>query len=240
MKKFKNRIASLLRLLTKNPKNFKTVPVFINNYNRLSTLKQLIGALENRGYDNIHILDNQSTYPPLLEFYKKTDYKIHFLKKNYGSKAFWKSSLWLRYVHTYFVLTDADVVPVEECPDDFISHFYSLLKKYPKAHKVGFSLKIDDLPNHFKNKNEVIQWEQKHYDKTIEKNVFIAPIDTTLALYRPFSKAGKRGGSTLILRTEFPYQAKHLPWYVDSKNLEEEEQYYLDSLTTRTHWSRQN
>lgn len=241
MRAFKNLLAKLFRVLfSKTPKNFKTIPIFINNYNRLTTTVTLIKALEKRGYTNIHILDNKSTYPPLLEYYKNTPYKVHFLKKNFGSKAFWKSGLWLRYMSSYFVYSDPDVVPIDDCPDDFLKYFYSLLERYPKAHKVGFSLKIDDLPDSYINKNKVIKWERNFYKKTIEANTFIAPIDTTFALYRPFSKLGKRGGKTLILRTGIPFQARHLPWYLDNDNLDEEELYYINSIETRTGWSRQN
>lgn len=203
-------------------------------------LKQLIFSLKNKGYNNISILDNNSTYPPLLEFYKKTDCKVHRFKKNYGSKSFWKSGLWLKYMTTYFVYTDPDVLPLDECPEDFISYFYSLLQKHKNVHKVGFSLKINDLPDNFLNKQKVIEWEKKFYQTGIDKNNYLAPIDTTFALYRPFSKSGKRDGSTPIIRTGFPYQARHLPWYIDSKNLDEEEKYYLNSITTPTHWTRQN
>ena len=240
MKKLKNKVASILRIFSKEPTNFKAIPVFINNYNRLTTLTKLIDALVKRGYTNLHILDNQSTYKPLLEFYKNTPYKVHFLKKNYGEKAFWKSGLWLKYIGRYYVYTDSDVVPVEECPEDFLKYFYSLLIKYPDVHKIGFSLKIDDLPETFKNKKEVIAWEKIFYENSIQKNVFIAPIDTTFALYRPFSKRGSRDGKTPMLRTGFPYQAKHLPWYINSNRLNEEEKFYIDSLKTETHWSSKN
>jgi len=113
MKKFKNITANLLRFLFgKVPKDFKNIPIFINNYNRLTTTTLLINSLQKRGYNNIHILDNKSTYPPLLEFYKTTNCKVHFLKKNYGSKAYWKSNLWLSYLNSHFVYTDSDVVPL--------------------------------------------------------------------------------------------------------------------------------
>ena len=241
MRKFKNVFAKLFRwLFGKTPSDFKNIPIFINNYNRLTTTLKLIEALEKRGYTNIHILDNKSTYPPLLEYYKNTPYQVHFLEKNFGSKAFWKSGLWLKFVTSYYVYTDPDVVPIEDCPDDFLDHFYQLLKKYPKAHKVGFSLKIDDLPNSYDNKEKVIDWENRYFEKTIEDNVYIAAIDTTFALYRPFSKLGQRDHRTLSLRTGKPFQARHLPWYIDSKNLDEEERYYINSLETRTGWSRQN
>ena len=241
MKTFHNFIAKTLRaVFASRPKDFKAIPIFINNYNRLSTLKRLIDALSKRGYHNIHILDNCSTYPPLLEYYKTCPYKVRILNKNYGSKSFWKSGLWTKYMFSYFAYTDSDVVPVKECPDDFLEYFYALLTKYPDAHKVGFSLKIDDLPDAYEHKQSVIKWESSYFENQIENNVYIAPIDTTFALYRPFSKAGNRDGSTLIFRTGFPYQARHLPWYSDSKNLDKEEEFYVNSLARRTHWSRQN
>ena len=241
MVKFRNFIAKVLRFLfQRTPRDFKSIPIFINNYNRLTTVKLLISALEKRGYSNIHILDNCSTYPPLLEFYKNTSYKIHFLKKNYGSKAFWKSGLWTKFMFSNFVYTDPDVVPIDECPEDILEYFYSLLKKYPKAHKVGFSLKLEDIPEYYINKEKVINWESQFFENPIEDNVYIAAIDSTFALYRPFSKLGQRDGSTLILRTGEPYQARHLPWYLDSKNLDEEEEYYINSIQRNTWWSKQN
>ncbi len=241
MKEFKNKVARLLRFLFSNePKDFKSIPIFINNYNRLTTISLLINALQNRGYNNIHILDNKSTYSPLLAFYKTTNCKVHYLQKNYGYKAFWKSKLWLKYLNSYFVYTDSDIVPLDSCPDNILEYFYTILKRHPKAHKVRFSLKINDLPNTFKDKERVIEWESKYYTREIEPNIYIAPIDTTFALYRPFSKLGESDYSTLILRTGFPYQALHLPWYINNNNLDEEETYYINSLVTKTHWSSKN
>ncbi len=241
VKKVKSQIASILRFFFgKEPKDFKKIPVFINNYNRLTTTKKLVNDLKKRGYSNIHILDNDSTYPPLLEYYKTTEAKVHFLGKNIGSKAYWKSGLWLKYLTKYYAYTDSDITLKEECPDDFLEYFHKLLIKYPKTHKVGFSLQIDNLPDTYHNKNKVVNWESKFYEQEIEQNVFIAPIDTTFALYKPFNKKGSRDYSILVLRTGAPYQAKHMPWYIDSNNLDSEEQFYINSLTTRTHWSRQN
>ena len=53
MKKLKNKVASILRIFSKEPTNFKAIPVFINNYNRLTTLTKLIDALVKRGYTNL-------------------------------------------------------------------------------------------------------------------------------------------------------------------------------------------
>lgn len=57
------------------------IPIIINNYNRLTMLKKLIDSLTSRGYTNIVILDNQSAYPPLLEWYAKCQFEVIRLPK---------------------------------------------------------------------------------------------------------------------------------------------------------------
>ena len=57
--------------------DYKDIPIVINNYNRITTLLQLINGLESRGYRNIYIIDNKSTYPPLLEYYKNCPYTVY-------------------------------------------------------------------------------------------------------------------------------------------------------------------
>lgn len=219
------------------PVNFKEIPIIINNFNRLETLRVLIKDLEDRGYYNIFIIDNQSTYPPLLDYYKECNYRVFRLKKNIGFKALWKSGLWYRFFRGYYCYTDSDLSLVPECPENFLEVLYGLLKKYPEVHKTGLSLRIDNLPDHYERKKEVVEWESRFFKIEKEKNVFIAPIDTTFALYRPFSRRGKRDGSDEILRVGFPYQCEHLPWYMDSQNPTEEEIYYNKSVMKPTHWS---
>ncbi|WP_209309894.1 glycosyltransferase family 2 protein [Salinimicrobium oceani] len=220
------------------PSNFKQIPIIINNFNRVTTLKQLIFDLESRGYYNIEIIDNNSSYPPLLEYYEQCSYKVHRLKKNIGFKALWKSGLWYKFLRGYYCYTDSDLSLNEDCPDDFMEVFYRLLKKYPEVFKVGFSLKINDLPDEYDRKQEVVDWESRFYTQEKEENVFIAPIDTTFALYRPFARRGKRDGSDEILRVGPPYQCQHLPWYVNSAAPSEEELFYINSVRKITHWTK--
>lgn len=215
----------------------KQIPIIINNRNRLEYLVQLISALESRGYHNIYIIDNNSSYPPLLEFYDNCKYEIFRLKENVGHLAMWETNIYKRFIKDYYVYTDSDVVPTEECPPDFLDFFWKTLKCNPTVQKVGFSLKIDDLPDTFKNKEDVIAWESQFYKKRINGKFYDALIDTTFALYRPFMRAGKGG---LMYRTAAPYQAYHMPWYVDSQNLSMEEIYYIDHATTSTHWTKLN
>jgi len=129
------------------------------------------------------------------------------------------------------VISDPDVVPTEECPFDALDYFRSLFDDIPAADKVGFGLRIDDIPDHYAHKAEVLSWERQFWREEILSGVYRAAIDTTFALYRP----GRGHWYLNGLRTSTPYLARHLSWYIDSANLTEEERYYrehADPLTT--------
>lgn len=51
--------------------------------------------------------------------------------------------------------------------------------------KAGFSICIDDLPDHYKLKEKVIEWESVFWKEEIEPNIFKALIDTTLLYISP-------------------------------------------------------
>jgi hypothetical protein len=223
--------------LTAKKIDYKEIPIIINNRNRLTFLTQIIESFRNRGYHNITILDNNSTYPPLLDFYKTNSCKVIFLEKNLGFDALEKIPLYNKIRKNYFVYTDPDILPVEECPDDFLKFFLDTLKKYPTVQKVGFSLKIDDLPDTYESKKQVIAWEKKFYDNRIGDKLYLARIDTTFALHRPYATISTKGRYKMI-RTGYPYTARHLPWYNDSENLSEEETYYTNHVEIGTHWSK--
>jgi hypothetical protein len=196
-----------------------SIPIIINNFNKLDSLKKLLHGLQSRGYYNIIVLDNKSTFPPLLDFYSKSDIEVIFLNENYGFRALWQSGIYERFKKNYFVYTDPDLEIINECPKNFLSHFKTQLTKNKLCSKVGFSLKIDDLPDASPFKEEVLIWETKYYSKpTVDKLFFRAPIDTTFALYKPYSFKHIRSPHAKIFRSAFPYQIRHLPWYITKDN----------------------
>lgn len=233
-------IGGLYKLFFKNDmQDIYGIPIIINNRNRLSFLKTLIHSLESRGYTNIYIIDNASSYPPLLNYYEnECVYKVYRLNQNLGHLALWKSGIIKQFRKDYFVYTDPDVIPDEDCPADFMAVFLSVMKKYPFIEKVGFALKIDDLPDYFDKKQKVIDWEQQFWKRKIEDNppLYKAAIDTTFALYRPYYLLGGNLHSPHI-RVGEPYVAKHLPWYNDSAHLSKEDIYYIQHSKTNTHWT---
>jgi glycosyltransferase involved in cell wall biosynthesis len=212
-----------------------SIPIIINNKNHVSYLKRLIASLEKRGYNNIHIIDNNSDYPQLLDFYNTTKYNVFRLPINVGFCALWDTDIFDLFKDQYYVYTDSDLEIIEECPDDFMVVMHYLLNKY-SLDKVGFSLLTNDLPNHFKNKSEVESWESQFQKEKIERLAFQAPIDSTFALYKPncFGYAGMLSS----FRTSYPYSARHLPWYENSSSLTQEQAYYYKNAKTSSHWSK--
>lgn len=211
--------------------NLQKIPVYIISFNRLKYLQRMIEVLEKYNLRNIHIIDNQSSYPPLLEYLAGLPYQVHYMEKNYGHKVFFEAEEF-RSVreNDYYVLTDPDVIPIDECPADFMDLFYNILKKHKFANKVGFSLKIDDLPDHYSLKSEVIEWETAMIGKKISSapDLYKAYIDTTFALYRPQKEwVGQKGKEFFAaVRTGYPYEARHLPWYKDLSKPTEEDIFY--------------
>ena len=211
----------------------KRYPIIINNFNRLEYLQQQIEWLLKAGQTNLHIIDNASTYEPLLKYYKKVPATIYMLDKNVGHESFWKTHLHQRFGKYYHVYTDPDVLPDENTPTDFMYYFKSLLDKYPTIKKVGFGLRINDLPDHYPKKQEVINWESKMYKDEIEPAVYKSKIDTTFSLYRPnaFLQCWEN-----TLRTGDPYTLRHMPWYEDPSKLNEETKHYLKTTGVASSW----
>ena len=198
------------------PINQSQIPIFIISFNRLSYLKQMVTWLEKFGLTNIHIVDNASTYPPLIKYLEKSVYTIHRLNKNYGHMVVWKSKLFDDIInHQVYVVTDPDIAPNPNLPPDFLSRMYHILKEYCGITKVGFALQIDDLPKDAPFTQNIQAWEKQFWERPLrnQKDMYFANIDTTFALYR----AGKgwflkhtfyRG-----IRLAGDYTARHIPWY---------------------------
>ena len=68
--------------------DYNKIPIYIISYNRLDYIVQTINWLEERGYNNINIIDNNSTYEPLLEYLENVKYKKYMMKKNWGHTVF--------------------------------------------------------------------------------------------------------------------------------------------------------
>lgn len=203
------------------------IPVFINNRNRLYTLKCLVEWLRDKNVE-IVILDNNSDYPPLISYYESLDCQVVHLGKNMGNTAIYQWGKYMDYPGRFFIYTDSDLVPKEECPSDLIDHLIFLKQKYATKNKAGTSLEINDIPDFYPFKQNVLDWELKFWQN--EQNDFYeADVDTTFAAYDKLNYTGRNHCVSNCIRSKRPYVMRHFPWYNDMNNLSEEECYYLKS-----------
>lgn len=226
LRKLKSKI-----LIQKQEANPFIIPIFIINFNRLTDLKILIDKLQQRGYKNIYIIDNNSTYPPLLEYYENISKTIKILnqKDNIGHLVFWKKpEIFYKHSLGYYVITDSDIIPNDNLPKNFMKTLVNTLKKYPSYTKAGFSLRINDIPDGYPNKNKVIEWEKQFWNLN-DENENLGMIDTTFALYRPKYLIDKNFYSGIRLAGNFI--ARHGGWYLHPNNLTEEDIYYYNTAT---------
>ena len=222
-------------------------PIFIISFNRYTMLRAVIERLMELKQERIVVIDNHSSYEPLLEYYEEMKRTIEVLRmaENFGHNVMGRLFQDSNFVSKYnldrcnFIYTDSDILPTKECPPDFIEKFNEILGRHRDIAKVGLSLRIDDLPDSFKAKEGVIIWEsqywaEKIHDQVLGIELFRAAIDTTFACQRANTRPGWTNRS---FRTGKPYLAHHLAWYIDSGNLSDEEKYYVETAEKKeTHF----
>lgn len=203
----------------------RQLPIFINCRDRVGGLSQLVDWLLQAGYENLVLLDNDSTYVPLLQYYEdvRSDrVRVVMLGENLGYTALWESGvLELLGVATPYVYTDPDVLPTETCPQHFLQDYLRILAMYPAIQKVGAALRYDDVT--YAGSAQVKEPESCYYHAPLGVDAYFANVDTTFALYRNV-RFYHRGPA---IRMAGRYAFRHLPWYYDYANLPEDEVYYL-------------
>lgn len=206
------------------------IPIFINNRDRLTTLQNLIDDLILLGYSNILVLDNQSTYKPLLEYYQDCPAEVIYLDKNIGHTALWGSGILKRFSNSeWIVYTDSDIELSKNAQEGFIERMIKVAQDF-RVNKVGLAIQIYDLPNN-KLCNQIKQIEKQYWTNILphKEQVYNAKVDTTFHVLRngtPYNYDALRIGGE-------GYTIKHIPWYNDWNNLNEEEQYYFDHADSR-------
>lgn len=214
--------------------NWRETPCYIVNHDNLARgFQRLLAWLQYAGMTNINVIDNASTYPPLLDFYASpgmAGINLIHAGSNLGHEAMWKLGLHLPPTcpdGTRYILTDPDLVPASVCPLDLVCKMHEIADRHAPA-KVGPSIRIDNLPDCFANKAAKIEWESVYWTKRIDSECWDALIDTTFALYdsgwerwSPYNAIGAQH-----IRLDFPYVIEHLPWYEDSADPSPELRYY--------------
>ena len=217
-------------------KNKTGLPIVVIGWNNYYFMKNFINQLK-KFPNPIIVLDNNSNYQPLLDYYKKIKSKLKYkieirmLDKNYGHKVYMTLQHTLPSV---YILSDPDLELNPNMPKNFADVFLELSNQY-KCYKVGCALKIDDkqkfvqCDNYIDNKN-IYDFEKRYWKKPImhdKYELYEAEIDTTCCLintnYSP----------TNHIRVAGNFTARHLPWY---------DNYIKDNISTNeiNNWKQNN
>lgn len=206
------------------------IPIVVISWNSLTFVRNFIDQLK-KFPNPIIILDNNSHYPPLLEYYdfieKELGSKINviLLPENYGHLVYLKRHDLLPKI---YILSDPDLQLNPKTPHDMASILLQLSHKY-NAWKVGLALDISDshnfeyLPNYGNITNHLGgDTSQKHNSMTIEKwesqfwknpikdddyELYDADVDTTFCLVNLYERRKR------AIRIAGNFMCKHLPWY---------------------------
>lgn len=217
------------------------IPVIIINRDRLQCLERLVGQLLVLGYDNLYVLDMDSSYPPLIEYYNNCKDFTLIPWKNTGHKALWNDGILKEYFANdeWVAVTDSDIELNINTPKNFLYDMVYIAKDY-RMNKVGLALEYKDITNPYLKKIiepiESVYWQ--HKVPNAAKEIYMAPVDTTMCVIRPSLPF-----TYTALRVAGDYTCKHLDWYSNWHILTEEEQYYMGHAdeaiaTTKQHYMK--
>lgn len=187
------------------------------------------------GVGDIIILDNDSTYPPLLEWYSTNPCTVVMLGKNWGHRALWESG-YISNITTDYVMTDPDLF-LSDIPKDVLLYLKDKLTLHPIG-KIGLGLDWECVSPESRYYSHLQSYEKPRWtNSTVKDNVYFGVgIDTTFALYDKSVKQHFTGGASVGR----PYVAKHIPWQftVDERNANDEFMYYLNHANSSCSYKR--
>jgi glycosyltransferase involved in cell wall biosynthesis len=201
------------------------MPVIINNRDLLTWPKNMVKRLQQfKGIGDIIIIDNGSTYPPLLEWYKTEPCQIIHID-NIGHQAPWISGLIRSLDADYYVVTDSDL-DLTNTPDDTLLYLQDCLIDSGLP-KLGLMLDLEAVKPGMLY-YDYLQWYEAGRRRTspeINGIMTKLAVDTTFAMYRNEQRNYFVGGGS----TMQPYQTVHVPWLYTRETLanDKEYQYYL-------------
>ncbi len=190
-------------------------PIFLVTKERVAWLRQMVEWFEKAGQEEIYFVDNDSTYPPLVEFFRQTPHTVLQVGYNLGWQSPWQAGYVERIAgDRFYVAGDSDMVPTEECPFDALDVFYEALSKYEPPQKISFCLKLDDIPSHYPHKSVVDGMSKVHQNESniVDGKFVRVPVDGIPSLYRP--GVGHNKASWMSMRHEI----RHMSWYEDMRH----------------------
>ncbi len=220
----------------------ENITAVVIGYNQSTFIKNMVAQLE-RFTSDIVVIDNNSTFKPLLDYYQN-DFKYTLLKQNFnhGHLVYALPSI-QQLVGDIHILTDPDLRFNPNLPGDFIKDLISI-SNYFEAERVGFALDIfsDDIRTDIVLNGYTIKgWENQFWANKLlfppkeHLDLYAAPIDTTFCLFN------RRFKKNTHIRIGGDFTCTHIPWVKGFQNDLEENEYetYLEDNRS-SNWYKVN
>lgn len=242
------------------------IPIFIITCDRLEVLKKSMQSYHDciKTPFEIVICDQGSTFEPTVEFIEKMESNgtiVYRWKENLniGRKKNKRrddaglseniQDYFKNHPKSNYIVCDPDVL-LDNVDGDILEVYTHLLNIMPKIVTVGPVCRIDDIPDCYPLKKELLSkergqvkayflWTQHtiNYKGKQVKYIFDR-IDTGFGMLRAGTRWQRIKSGIEAIRTFKPYSAKHLSWYICPENLSEDQRYYMQHASKNAHWTK--
>ena len=213
------------------------IPIFIPCFDNPTYLQNTIRQLQALRCENIVVVDNGSSYPPMVELLSALSHEVTVVlgHENRGARHIFMVDKHYALLPELFCVTDPDLQFNPQLPEDFLASLVCLTEDYAVG-KAGFSLDISDKSRLREDdfliagkKYKIWEWEEQFWKEPLgllngEDQIYRAHVDTTFAVYN--KKFFRREHLYDGVRVAGKYTCQHLPWYKDTIVPEAEDTYY--------------
>ena len=213
------------------------IPILIPCFDTVTYVRGMVEQLRTRGFRNIVLVDNASTYEPMRQYLKDPGTGVTVIRQpqNLGPRNVILDPLNFTLLPQFFCVTDPDLTLNPDMPLDFLAQLAALTEQHSVG-KAGLALDISD-PSAMRDDDfqvsgrhwKIWEWEANFWKTRLGTTasgdpVFKASIDTTFALYnKKFFDPNKPLNA---VRVAGRFTCRHLPWYRDTGLPQAEEEHY--------------
>lgn len=192
----------------------------------------MITQLRNRSCLNIIVIDNLSTYPPMVEYLDQIDRTVSVVRlpENIGPHYVFRNQVLFPALPPHFCVTDPDLEFNKNLPSDFMEQLLDLTEEF-KVGKAGFAIDISDKESMIETefiihgkRRKVWEWEFHNWSHRLRDQIYKAGIDTTFAVYN--KKYFTKEKFYDAVRVAGDFTCRHLPWYKENRLPKDEEEFY--------------
>lgn len=241
---------------TENERGLRAaIPVFVNSFEQLTYLRDTIDWFHRHGFANVTILEQGSTYAPLMAWLdspeRKARARLHRLASNVGPRAALDTmpDVRDRMIH---IFSDPDLALPEPPHPAFLTRLLEHGRRH-HAHKTGLALDISEpeafVEQHLFRKDgpTVAEWEARFWRKPLGGGVYRANVDTTFHVANPSAPPTLKNRWRNLFRKTHRLQcirvagdgftARHRPWYREDGQTDEERQNYVARSGAWNSWN---